>query len=307
MFDLIILGSGPAGVTAAIYASRAGLYHTVIEKEYMGTGQIAFTERVDNYPGLYGTDGFSLGEKFREHAEALGTEFTEGEVIGLEKSGDIWKVTLSDGTVLESKAVIYAAGASPKTLGIKGEAEFTGRGVSYCALCDGAFFEGKAVAVIGGGDTALSDALYLSGMAEKVYLIHRRDTFRASPSLVKQASAKENIIFIMKAVPVEITGAANVTGIILEHDGLKETLSVSGVFAAVGSIPNTSLLTGLCDLDDRGYVIAGEDCLTSAAGLYAAGDVRTKALRQVITAAADGACAATAAYGYITASYVPRL
>ena len=178
MYDIIILGSGPAGLTAAIYASRAGLKFAVIEKEYLGTGQIAFAERVDNYPGFYGTDGYSLGEKLREHAETLGTEFIEGEVAALAKSGSVWNISLSDGGKLEAKAVIYALGASPRKLGIKGESEYLGRGVSYCALCDGAFFAGKTVAVIGGGDTALSDALYLSKTAEKVYLIHRRDTFR---------------------------------------------------------------------------------------------------------------------------------
>ena len=299
MYDLIIIGSGPAGLSAAIYASRAGLSFTVIEKEYMGTGQIAFTERVDNYPGYYGTDGYTLGEKFREHAEALGTEFTEGKVTGLEKSGGIWKATLSDGNVYESKTVIYAAGASPKKLDIKGESKFTGRGVSYCALCDGAFFEGKTVAVIGGGDTALSDALYLSKLSEKVYIIHRRDNFRANRSLAEKVRECKNIELVLNAVPKEIIGNDAVTGVNVIQNGEEKAIIAAGVFVAVGSLPNSDLVKGQAELDDRGYIIAGEGCITSADGLFAAGDVRTKQVRQVITAAADGANAVNSAEAYL--------
>ena len=303
MYDIIILGSGPAGLSAAVYASRAGLSFAVIEKEYMGTGQIAYTEQVDNYLGYYGIDGFSLGEKFREHAEALGTEFIEGEVTVLSRTDSGWKVVLSDGSSVESKTVIYALGASPKKLGIAGEEEFAGRGVSYCALCDGAFFEGKTVAVIGGGDTALSDALYLSKTAEKVYIVHRRNEFRANASLVKKAEEAANIESVLDAVPAEIIGSDSVTGIKLVQKGAEKTLSIDGVFVAVGSLPNTSLLKGTADLDERGYVIADESGITSAEGLFAAGDVRTKAVRQVITAAADGANAAVSALNYINDKY----
>ncbi|MBO7474375.1 MAG: thioredoxin-disulfide reductase [Ruminococcus sp.] len=299
MYDVIILGSGPAGLSAAVYASRAGLSFAVIEKEYMGTGQIAYTEQVDNYLGYYGIDGFSLGEKFREHAEALGTEFIEGEVTELSRTDSIWKVVLSDGNIIESKTVIYALGASPKKLGIAGEEEFTGRGVSYCALCDGAFFEGKTVTVIGGGDTALGDALYLSKTAEKVYIVHRRNEFRANALLVKKAEETANIQFVLEAVPAEIIGDDSVTGIKLNQKGSEKNLSTNGVFVAVGSLPNTALLNGIADLDDRGYVIADESCITSAEGMFAAGDVRTKAVRQVITAAADGANAIVSALNFI--------
>ena len=299
MYDVIIFGSGPAGLSAAVYASRAGLSFAVIEKEYMGTGQIAYTEQVDNYLGYYGIDGFSLGEKFREHAEALGTEFIEGEVTELSRTDSIWKVVLSDGNIIESKTVIYALGASPKKLGIAGEEEFTGRGVSYCALCDGAFFEGKTVTVIGGGDTALGDALYLSKTAEKVYIVHRRNEFRANASLVKKAEETANIQFVLEAVPAEIIGDDSVTGIKLNQKGAEKNLSTNGVFVAVGSLPNTALLNGIADLDDRGYVIADESCITSAEGMFAAGDVRTKAVRQVITAAADGANAIVSALNFI--------
>ena len=289
MYDLIILGSGPAGLSAAVYASRAGLEFAVIEKEFMGTGQIAYTERVDNYLGYYGIDGFSLGEKFREHAENLGTEFIDGEVTGLSKTGNIWKIMLADGNIIEALTVIYALGASPKKLDIAGESEFAGRGVSYCALCDGAFFEGKTLAVTGGGDTAFSDALYLSKMAEKVYIIHRRDSFRAGNSLVKKAEETVNIDFILEAVPTEIIGNDSVTGLKIKQNDHEKTIAVNGIFIAVGSLPETAILKGIADLDENGYIIADETCVTSAKGLFAAGDVRTKKVRQVITAAADGA------------------
>ena len=298
MYDIIIIGSGPAGLTAAIYACRAGLSFAVIEKEYMGTGQIAFTEQIDNYPGYPGIDGYTLGEKFREHAEALGTVFIENEVTALAKAEKSWEISLSDGK-LEAKAVIYAAGASPKKLGIPGESEFSGRGVSYCALCDGAFFEERTVAVIGGGDTALSDALYLSKMAEKVYVIHRRDSFRANNSLVKKAEECRNIEFIMNAVPTEITGGDAVTGLKVQCGGTERAISADGVFVAIGSLPDTDMLRGIADLDERGYVIASESGITSAEGLFAAGDVRTKEVRQIVTAAADGANALISAQNYL--------
>ncbi|MBR4626608.1 MAG: FAD-dependent oxidoreductase [Ruminococcus sp.] len=299
MYDVMILGSGPAGLSAAVYASRAGLSFAVIEKEYMGTGQIAYTEQVDNYLGYCGIDGYSLGEKFREHAEALGTEFIEGEVTELSRTDSGWKILLSDGNSFGARTVIYALGASPKKLAIPGEEEFAGRGVSYCALCDGAFFEGRTVAVIGGGDTALSDALYLSKTTAKVYVIHRRSEFRASASLVKKAEGTSNIEFVLEAVPLEIIGEDSVTGVKYTQNGTEKTLDTNGVFAAVGSLPNTAVLSGIAGLDERGYVIADESCVTSAEGLFAAGDVRTKAVRQVITAAADGANAVVSALGCI--------
>lgn len=295
MYDLIILGSGPAGLTASIYAARAGLRFTVIEKEYMGTGQIAYAERVDNYPGFYGLDGYTLGEKFREHAEALGTEFTEGEVTRLTRTDNAWHITLADSRELEAKAVIYALGAHPRKLGITGEAELTGKGVSYCALCDGAFFAGKTVAVIGGGDTALSDALYLSKTSEKVYLVHRRDTFRANKALSDKVLAVPNIEPVYNAVMTEIVGTDRVTG--LKHT--QGELAVDGVFVAIGTVPNTKLLDSIADLDGCGYIVASEDGLTSAEGLFAAGDVRTKKVRQVITAASDGANAVNSVCSYL--------
>lgn len=289
MYDTLIIGSGPAGLSAAVYASRARLSFAAVEKEYMGTGQIAYTERVDNYLGYYGTDGFSLGEKFREHAEALGTEFIDGEVSSLNRTDKFWKVIMSDGSELEARTVIYAAGAHPKSLDIKGEKEYSGRGVSYCALCDGAFFADKTVAVVGGGDTALEDALYLSKQTKKVYLIHRRSDFRANKSLQERVRTCENMELVLDSVPTEIVGSENVTGIKIDQNGIEKLLEADGVFVAVGTVPNTEAVKDTVSLDSGGYIIAGEDCAASAEGFFAAGDVRTKKVRQVITAAADGA------------------
>ena len=296
MLDTVIIGSGPAGLTAAIYAKRALLNAVVIEKDYLGTGQISVTERVENYPGLFGINGYELGEKFREHAIALGAEIKEGEVSSINKYGDIWAVALSDGTVIETKTVIYCAGASHRRLGVKGDDK---QKISYCAVCDGVFYKGKAVAVIGGGDTALGDAIYLSNIAETVYLIHRRNEFRANKALQEKIKEKDNIKLILEAVLDEVTGAEKADGIIYTSKGEQKKLSLDGIFCAIGSTPNTKFLESVCDLDERGYIIAGEDTATSAPGLFAAGDVRTTPLRQVITAAADGARAIFAAEEYI--------
>lgn len=289
MYDTIIIGSGPAGLSAAVYASRASLKALVIEKVYGGTGQIAESERVDNYLGLYGENGFDLGEKFRCHAEALGAVFYEGEVRSIARESDGYRITLDDQTVFHTRTVVYAAGASHRKLGIKGEETLSGRGVSYCAVCDGAFYRGKTVAVVGGGDTALGDALFLSKIAEKVYLVHRRDSFRANKRTQEQVFATPNIELVLNAVPTEIVGEKKIEALSIQQSGEDKTLAVSGVFVAVGTIPNSGLLQELVALDANGYIIAGEEGVTSAEGIFAAGDVRTKALRQVITAASDGA------------------
>ena len=289
MYDVIIIGSGPAGLSAAIYAQRAMLKAVVIEKEFMGTGQIAESSRVDNYPGLYGESGYDLGEKFRSHAEASGAEFIEAEVTEIISDSGHYVLKLSDGKLLETKTVIYAAGTYRRRLNIKGEQEFSARGISYCAICDGAFYAGKSVAVIGGGDTALSDALYLSEMCERVYIIHRRDSFRGSEALQERVKNTPNIELVMNAVPIEFFGDKLLSGVKYIQNGEEKTLNVSGSFTAIGSVPNTELLKGIAELDDNGYIIAGEDGITSAGGIFAAGDVRTKKLRQVVTAASDGA------------------
>lgn len=289
MYDTLIIGSGPAGLSAAIYAKRAALKAAVIEKNYMGTGQIAESERVDNYPGLYGENGFDLGEKFRNHAKALGAEFIEGEVNEISPGNKGYRVTLSDGEELLTKTIVYAAGTVRRRLGIEGEERLYGKGVSACAVCDGAFYKGKIAAVIGGGDTALGDAVFLSRIAEKVYLIHRRDAFRANKVLQEQVRKAENIELILNAVPTEIMGEKRVEALKVNKGGEEKILPLNGVFVAVGSVPASSLLKGLVKLSPEGYIAAGEDCTTSAAGIFAAGDIRTKPLRQVVTAAADGA------------------
>lgn len=297
MYDTVIVGSGPAGLTAAIYAKRAGLATLLIEKTPVGGGQIATTDRVDNYPGLPGINGMELGMKFREHAEELGCEFRDGQVVRVEPD----KVTLDDGTTIDTKTVVLALGADHRQLGVPGENEFRGKGVSYCATCDGAFFRKKDVAVVGGGDVALDDAIYLSRFASRVYLIHRRDEFRGAQSLVDEASSKENVTFVMDTVVNQVDGENMVTGIETENrkTGEKSTIQVNGVFMAVGTQPNTAGIEGLPDTDEKGYVIAGEDCVTSIPGIFAAGDLRTKQLRQVITAAADGANAITSVQSFL--------
>lgn len=300
MYDVIIIGSGPAGLSAAIYAQRAKLRAAVIEKEYMGTGQIAESSRVDNYPGIYGESGYDLGERFRTHAEKSGAEFIEAEVTEIVPQDGGYLINCSGGQSFKTRAVIYATGTYRRRLGIKGEKEFSARGISYCAVCDGAFFEGKPVAVIGGGDTALSDALYLSQMCEKVYIIHRRENFRGNELLQEKVKNTENIELILNAVPVEFVGDKLLNAVKYVQNGEEKLLSVSGSFTAIGSIPGTELVRGIVALDDNGYIKAGEDGITSAKGIFAAGDVRTKQLRQVVTAASDGANCVESVRRYLT-------
>lgn len=296
MKDIAIIGSGPAGLSAALYAKRANLDVIVIEKEFQGTGQVAESAQVDNYLGLCGISGFDLGEKFREHAESFDTEFLEGEAVRLEQKNSVWIITLQSGEVVKSKAVIYAAGAAHRRLNVKGEEKFIGKGVSYCAICDGALYHGKTAAVIGGGDTALDDALYLSDIAKKVYLIHRRNEFRGSKKSVLKIRSHENVEIITPANVTEIAGENRVSSIMLDNG---RSLFVDGVFIAIGMSPASDLLRNIVDLDDNGYIKADETGMTKAAGLFCAGDVRTKKLRQVITAASDGANAAMAAAEYL--------
>ena len=296
MRDILIIGSGPAGLSAAVYAKRAGLDALVVEKEFMGTGQIAESSRVDNYIGLVGKSGYELGELFRGDAEKLGAEFLEEEVVSLSQKNNIWVSQFADGGSIEAKAVIYAAGASHRKLNVAGEEKFIGKGVSFCAMCDGAFYREKTVAVIGGGDTAVDDALYLADIADKVYLIHRRGEFRAVAGTVKKAEENPNIEFVLSANVTEILGENHVEKITLDNG---RELAVDGVFIAVGMIPRTNILKGIVETDEHGYVVADESGVTSARGLFVAGDVRTKKLRQVITAAADGANAAVSAIEYL--------
>lgn len=300
MYDLIIVGSGPAGMAAAIYAGRARLSTLVIEEQPMSGGQIINTYEVDNYPGIPGISGFDLAQKMRVHAQDTGAEFRTGRVLAMEVSGKTKKVCL-EGEELRAYAVILASGAQYRRLGVPGETELTGKGVSYCATCDGAFFRGRRVAVIGGGDVALEDAVFLARGCEKVYLIHRRDELRGAKHLQEQVMAAENIEIRYDTVVAAIHGEAMVEQIDLKRRDMDtlEHLQVSGVFVAVGMEPRQEIVPEEVEQDERGYVVAGEDCCTNIEGIYVAGDLRTKQLRQVITAAADGANAVTSVEHYL--------
>ena len=296
MLDAIIIGSGPAGLAAAIYGKRANLNIAVVEKEYEGTGQIAESSCVDNYLGLPGINGYDLGEQFRNHAVDFGVDFIEHEVVAIEKQPGGWKLAFEDGSSKEARTVIYAAGAQPRKADVPGEDRYIGKGVSYCAICDGAFYKGKTVAVLGGGDTAVDEALYLSDLCEKVYLIHRRTEFRGAAQRVEQARKKVNIEFVLGETVKEFVGGEKLTAVRLNSG---TSIELNGVFVAYGSKPQTELLRGIVALDNSGYVVANEDGRTSQEGFFVAGDVRTKTLRQVVTAVSDGANAITSVAEYI--------
>ncbi len=290
MYDIVVIGSGPAGMTAAIYAQRARMQVVVLEKQPMGGGQILNTYEVDNYPGLPMSGGFELGMQFRKHAEAAGAEFVQAEVLKIEDHG-AYKTVVTAQEEYDTRTVIAASGARHKKLGVPGEEAFGGMGVSYCATCDGAFFRNKVTAVIGGGNVALEDALFLARHCEKVYLIHRRDELRGEKILQEQIQKTDNIEILYSCEVKEIQGERKVTSVQILHkkDGAVTELAVDGVFIAVGISPNTEVYQGLAKMDEQGYLVAGEEGITSCPGLFAAGDLRTKQLRQVITAASDGA------------------
>ncbi|HIS76069.1 MAG TPA: thioredoxin-disulfide reductase [Candidatus Merdivicinus excrementipullorum] len=298
MTDLVIIGAGPAGFSAAIYAVRAGLSVRLLENSLFG-GQIINTPDVDNYPGLPGISGAEFAMKLYEHAAKLGVEPETAAVSKAELSGDI-KNIFTEKEIIPCRSVIIATGASHRKLGCPGEEEFTGKGVSYCATCDGAFFKGKTVAVNGGGNTALEDALFLSNMCEKVYIIHRREGFRADNANLKAAKARENIEFVLNRTVAQIKGGEKVESVLLSSTTGEPDLelAVDGLFVAIGFHPNTELFEGQLELEG-GYIKAGENCRTSIPGVFAAGDVRTKEVRQLITAAADGAVAGVEAGKYL--------
>ncbi len=316
-YDLIIIGSGPAGLSAAIYAQRAKLNTLIIEKEMVSGGQVLTTYEVDNYPGLPGIGGFDLGMKFRQHAEQLEASFQEDEVQRIELasaddaelraaelgSGDgasVKKVVCKKDTYL-AKSVIIATGATHRKLGVPGEEELAGMGVSYCATCDGAFFKKKVTAVVGGGDVAIEDAIFLSRMCSHVYLIHRRDELRGAKSLQEKLMALENVTVLWDSVVEAIQGEEHVESLKVKNvkTGAESELAVDGVFIAVGITPNSQPYAGLVEMD-HGYVKADETGATSVPGIYAVGDVRTKQLRQIVTAVADGANAVTSVERYLT-------
>ena len=307
MYDLIIIGSGPAGLSAAVYAKRAGLNMLIIEKNPVSGGQIIDTYEVDNYLGIPGVNGFDLAMKFREHADKLGAEFADGTVTGIEcveKGSDtkapVYKIKTDSGDY-ETHTVILATGAHHSKLGIPGEEEYIGKGVSYCATCDGAFYRGKVTAVNGGGDVAVEDAIFLSRFAEKVYLIHRRDELRAAKILQDELFGIKNIEVIWDSVVKEIRGEDKVDRLLIENVNNKEEkeLSVDGIFVAIGIHPSTDVFADIVKCDENGYVIAGEDGATNVPGIFVAGDSRKKRLRQVVTAVADGANTVTSVQDFL--------
>lgn len=299
MTDILIIGGGPAGLTAAIYASRAGKTVTLCEKEGMG-GQITHAHLVSNYPGIPEVSGTDLGDRLCAQAMDMGAEVEFTAVTKLIRQEDgTFLAETEDGT-LQARAVIFAGGAKPRTLSLEGETQLVGNGISYCALCDGAFFSGQDVAVVGGGNSALSDALFLSGLCRTVTLIHRRGEFRAEPGLVERAKQTENIRFLTGCTVKTLHGEAHLERLTLENtEGLSCTLEVSGLFVALGRVPDCGLIAAFTRLDEGGYAVATEDCGTDTPGLYVAGDCRRKTVRQLTTAVADGTVAATTACGYL--------
>lgn len=302
MYDIIIIGSGPAGLSAAIYAQRACLDAIVIEKNGISGGQVLNTWEVDNYPGFPGVTGFELSRQFREHANKLGARVVQDEVMQVELSGNVKKVVCEEETY-EARCVILASGAHHRTLEVPGEEELRGAGVSYCATCDGAFFRGRTVAVVGGGDAALEDAIFLARMCEKVYIVHRRDKLRGAKRLQERLQALENIEFVWNSETAAIEGNGQVEALRLRQTqtGEERRLDVDGVFIAVGIAPESELYAGQLELDEQGYIRADESGQTSVPGVFAAGDVRTKALRQILTAASDGANCVASAERYLQA------
>ena len=306
MYDIIIVGGGTAGLSAAIYGVRAGKKVLILEKDVYG-GQIINSPEVENYPGIKKISGVEFARGLYEQATSLGAEFQRGQVTHIEENGAVKEVHVagSDGTVYEGRSVILATGVKNRPLGVEREKELTGMGVSYCATCDGMFFRGREVAVVGGGNTALEDAIFLSNNCSKVYLIHRRDKFRGEDSQVKILEKKENVEFVFNSVVTKLNGDDMLESVMLKDTltGEERELPVSGLFVAIGKISNNDDFQEFVKLDETGYVSAAEDCKTDVEGVFAAGDCRTKAVRQLATAAADGAVAALAACGYVEENF----
>ncbi len=300
-YDIVIIGGGPAGLTAALYARRAGLSPIVLEQTVYG-GQVANTPEVENYPGIQSISGVDLAMALYDQVAALGVEVRLEAPTGFRLGGSTKEILTAKGSY-EAGAVIIANGAKRRKLGCPGEDRLAGRGVSYCATCDGAFFRGQEVAIVGGGNTALEDALFLAGNCSAVHLIHRRDAFRGSQILAEAVQKRENILLHYNAVVEEILGEDRVSGVRLRDTvtGEEELLPVAGAFVAIGLVPDNAAFAGQLAMDEAGYLVAGEDCRTSLPGVFAAGDTRTKEVRQIVTAAADGAVAAVHAASYLSA------
>ncbi len=300
VYDMIIIGGGPAGYTAALYAARAGLDTVLIEKAGAG-GQMALTDVIDNYPGFdEGIDGFTLGMKMKNGAERFGVKTILEQVNSVDFKNDV-KAVNTAGKTYFAKTVVVSTGADPNELGVKNEREYIGKGIHYCAHCDGRFYKDKTVMVVGGGNTAVADALFLARFAKKVYVVHRRDTFRAEKILVDPLLHAENVEVLWNSVPVEFTAEERISGALIKNIVTNQEIKVpvDGVFVSIGRKPVTYFLEGSVSLDDKGYIIADETCRSSVDGVYAVGDVRTKPLRQIVTAAADGAVAVHFAVEYL--------
>ena len=303
MHDIIIIGAGPAGLTAAVYAERAGKNALIIESENFG-GQITFSPKIENYPAMKSISGNEFASYLMEQAIGLGAETEFAKVTAVEEKDNLKTVVTDEGSH-SCRAVIIATGLKHRKLGLEREKELTGSGVSYCAVCDGAFYKGKTVAVAGGGNTALSDALFLSSYCEKVYLIHRRDKFRGEDSLAEQLKKRANVQFLLSAEVTALLGENFLSGIKVKEklSGKTVRLDVEGLFVAVGQVPENEIFKDLIALDDDGYIDAGEDCVTNRPGIFAAGDCRRKSVRQLTTAAADGSVAALGACKYIDENF----
>lgn len=300
IYDMVIIGGGPGGYTAALYAARAGLNVVVLEKLSPG-GQMALTTQVDNFPGVdAGIDGYTLGETMQRNAESFGAVTELAEVQSVNLSSDPKKIETNEGTFY-GKTVVYAAGAGPRELGLPNEKALTGRGVNYCASCDGMFYKGKTVVVVGGGNSAVEDALLLSRVAKKVIVVHRRDTLRATKIYHKPLMEAENVEFSWNSAVTQLLENGKLNGIVVQNllTGEETTVDCDGVFISIGRKPATALVDGQLELDKSGYILADETTRTSRPGVFAVGDVRTKAVRQIVTAAADGAVAVHFAEEYL--------
>ena len=299
MYDLAIIGGGVAGMTAAIYASRAGMSCLIIEKAGFD-GQAALTATIENYPSLKSVEGWELAANMKAQVDALGVESLSADVTGLTKEGDTFTVT-ANAEAIEARTVIIANGVRRRELGITGEETFRGRGISWCAVCDGGFFRRKKVAVIGAGNSALGDAIYLSDLCEEVYLVFRREQPTASKSYLDKLKDLPNVHLMPRHIPLEIKGERRVTALTVKNIDTDEEydIEVGGVFEAIGLIPDNTLFSDLVELDDRGYILTDDEMRTATEGLFAAGDTRQKHLRQIVTACSDGAIAATAAHEYL--------
>ena len=299
MYDIIIVGAGPAGLSAAIYGVRAGKSVLVLEADSYG-GQIINTPEIENYPAIKHISGYDFATSLYEQAIELGAEIKFEKVLEI-KSEDHEKKVITDSNQYDAKSIILATGAKSRTLGLDREKELVGRGVSYCATCDGGFFKGKEVAINGGGSTALEEALYLSSICAKVYLIHRRDSFRGEEKILQALREKQNVEFVLNSSIKELIGDNKIKGIVVQNieTGTKTTIPISGLFIAIGQIPENGTFDNLINLDKGGYISATEDCKTNIEGIFVAGDTRTKRVRQLTTAASDGAVAALAASEYI--------